>query len=98
MLSVLITKNKTQINPSCSVTPPEVLSRTPCKPASLVYQVCAQSLRHVQLSVTPWTAALRSPVDGISQARYWSGYHILLQGVDFNHFTKHKVCSEHCRD
>ena len=62
MLSVLITKNKTQINPSCSVTPPEVLSRTPCKPASLVYQVCAQSLRHVQLSVTPWAAAHRSPL------------------------------------
>ena len=53
MLSVLITKNKAQINPNCSVTPPEVLSRTPCKPASLGYQVCAQSLRHVQLSVTP---------------------------------------------
>ena len=62
MLSVLITKNKNQKNPSCSVTPPEVLSRTPCRPASLVYHVCAQLLRRVQLFVTPGTAAHQAPL------------------------------------
>ena len=60
MLRVLITKNKNRKNPS--VTPPEVLSRTPCRPASLDYHVCAQSLRRVQLFVTPWTAAHEAPL------------------------------------
>ena len=36
--------------------------------------VCAKSLSHVQLHVTPWTVACQAPLSmGILQPRYWSG-------------------------
>ena len=36
--------------------------------------VCAQSLSHVQLFVTLWTAALQAPLSmGSSRQEYWSG-------------------------
>ena len=36
---------------------------------TVLVKVKGKSLRHVQLFVTPWTAAYRSSVHGISQAR-----------------------------
>ena len=36
--------------------------------------VCAQSLSHVQLFVTPWTAVRQAPLSmGFSRQGYWSG-------------------------
>ena len=36
--------------------------------------LCAQSLSHVRLSVTPGTAALQTPLSmGFSRQEYWSG-------------------------
>ena len=36
--------------------------------------VCVKSLSHVQLFVTPWTAARQAPLSmGFSRQEYWSG-------------------------
>ena len=39
-----------------------------------MYYVCAQSLSHVHLFATPWTAALQAPVStGFSRQECWNG-------------------------
>ena len=49
---------------------------------SLLNNVCAQSLSHVQLSVTPMNCSPPgSSVHGIFQTRYWSALPFLLQGI-----------------
>ena len=36
--------------------------------------LCAKSLHHVQLFVTPWTVACQAPLSmGFSRQEYWSG-------------------------
>ena len=41
-----------------------------------------QSLSHVRLFVTPWTAARQVPLStGFSRQEYWDGRHALLQGI-----------------
>ena len=43
-------------------------------PYSMFLMVCAQSLSHVQLFVTPWTVAHQAPLSmEFSQQEYWSG-------------------------
>ena len=49
---------------------------------SLLNNVCAQSLSHVQLSVTPMNCSPPgSSVHGIFQTRHWSALPFLLQGI-----------------
>ena len=43
--------------------------------------VCAQSLSHVQLFVTPWTVACQAPLSlGFSRQEYWRGLPFLSPG------------------
>ena len=40
----------------------------------MVQRMCAQSLSHIQLFVTPWTVARQAPLSmGFSRQEYWSG-------------------------
>ena len=48
------------------------------------WKVKVKSLSHVQLFVTPWTAAHQAPPPmGFSRQEYWSGCHCLLQNCTF---------------
>ena len=42
----------------------------------------AQSLSHVCLFATPWTVAFQAALSmEFSRQEYWSGFHVLLQGI-----------------
>ena len=61
------------------------------------YCMCVQSRRTL---CDPWAAAHRAPLSmGFSGQEYWSGWHVLLQGIfptqEFNPYLLHLL---HCRE
>ena len=56
-------------------------------------KVKVKLLSHIQLFVTPWTAAYQAPPSmGFSRQEYWSGVPLSSPG---GHWTHHKVCFSH---
>ena len=44
--------------------------------------MCAQSLSDICLFATPWTVACQAALSmAFSRQEYWSGFHVLLQGI-----------------
>ena len=49
---------------------------------------CSQSLSHIQLFATPWTAAYQAPPSmGSARQEYWSGLPLLSLSINIDHWN-----------
>ena len=63
-------------------------------------QCCAELLRHIWLFVIPWTVAHQAHLSmGFPRQEYWSGCHILLQGIFLTQGSNlHLLCLLHWQE